>query len=117
MLLTVVHVLCFFFLMRRRPPRSTRTDTPFPYTTLFRSGNAACRPPQRGARRLARAHRRRRPPDQAVPAGFQPLSPYRGRRGTGPHHAQSSRKIPIGPFQPLSRRCRSVLITDLWIVP
>src|SRR3546814_18227620 len=24
--------------MRRRPPRSTRTDTLFPYTTLFRSG-------------------------------------------------------------------------------
>src|SRR3546814_1357825 len=30
-------VMCFFFLMRRRPPRSTRTDTLFPYTTLFRS--------------------------------------------------------------------------------
>src|SRR3546814_2130272 len=29
---------CFFFLMIRRPPRSTRTDTLFPYTTLFRSG-------------------------------------------------------------------------------
>src|SRR3546814_12174826 len=28
---------CFFFLMIRRPPRSTRTDTLFPYTTLFRS--------------------------------------------------------------------------------
>src|SRR3546814_14504580 len=27
--------------MRRRPPRSTRTDTLFPYTTLFRSGFAA----------------------------------------------------------------------------
>src|SRR3546814_1548836 len=27
-----------FFLMIRRPPRSTRTDTLFPYTTLFRSG-------------------------------------------------------------------------------
>src|SRR3546814_9342765 len=27
----------FFFLMLRRPPRSTRTDTLFPYTTLFRS--------------------------------------------------------------------------------
>src|SRR3546814_10079768 len=27
-----------FFLMMRRPPRSTRTDTLFPYTTLFRSG-------------------------------------------------------------------------------
>src|SRR3546814_7937980 len=26
-----------FFLMNRRPPRSTRTDTLFPYTTLFRS--------------------------------------------------------------------------------
>src|SRR3546814_14192082 len=30
----------FFFLMIRRPPRSTRTDTLFPYTTLFRSGPA-----------------------------------------------------------------------------
>src|SRR3546814_15298296 len=27
--------------MIRRPPRSTRTDTLFPYTTLFRSGAAA----------------------------------------------------------------------------
>src|SRR3546814_10994613 len=30
-------VSCVFFLMIRRPPRSTRTDTLFPYTTLFRS--------------------------------------------------------------------------------
>src|SRR3546814_2705998 len=29
--------MSFFFLMIRRPPRSTRTDTLFPYTTLFRS--------------------------------------------------------------------------------
>src|SRR3546814_5705675 len=29
--------LCVFVLMIRRPPRSTRTDTLFPYTTLFRS--------------------------------------------------------------------------------
>src|SRR3546814_19628604 len=28
---------CVFFLMIRLPPRSTRTDTLFPYTTLFRS--------------------------------------------------------------------------------
>src|SRR3546814_19971469 len=34
------YVLCFFFLMIRRPPRSTRTDTLFPYTTLFRSHSA-----------------------------------------------------------------------------
>src|SRR3546814_6635388 len=35
---------CFFFvffLMIRRPPRSTRTDTLFPYTTLFRSHSGA----------------------------------------------------------------------------
>src|SRR3546814_19388419 len=33
-------LLCyfFFFFMIPRPPRSTRTDTLFPYTTLFRSG-------------------------------------------------------------------------------
>src|SRR3546814_5722510 len=29
--------MVFFFVMIRRPPRSTRTDTLFPYTTLFRS--------------------------------------------------------------------------------
>src|SRR3546814_7405192 len=29
--------MCFFVLIIRRPPRSTRTDTLFPYTTLFRS--------------------------------------------------------------------------------
>src|SRR3546814_6640913 len=30
--------------MRRRPPRSTRTDTLFPYTTLFRSAFRECLP-------------------------------------------------------------------------
>src|SRR3546814_2036559 len=34
----------FFFLMIRRPPRSTRTDTLFPYTTLFRSGRGQLHP-------------------------------------------------------------------------
>src|SRR3546814_4952712 len=34
--------LCVCFLMIRRPPRSTRTDTLFPYTTLFRSFTAVC---------------------------------------------------------------------------
>src|SRR3546814_3165203 len=33
-----MHSFFLFFLMIRRPPRSTRTDTLFPYTTLFRSG-------------------------------------------------------------------------------
>src|SRR3546814_20053176 len=40
----IIVCICFyclfiFFLMIRRPPRSTRTDTLFPYTTLFRSRN------------------------------------------------------------------------------
>src|SRR3546814_2606358 len=34
---TYLRFAFFFFLMIRRPPRSTRTDTLFPYTTLFRS--------------------------------------------------------------------------------
>src|SRR3546814_18236250 len=33
----VLIIYFFFFFMIRRPPRSTRTDTLFPYTTLFRS--------------------------------------------------------------------------------
>src|SRR3546814_7096022 len=32
-----ISIFCFFFLRIRRPPRSTRTDTLFPYTALFRS--------------------------------------------------------------------------------
>src|SRR3546814_1245963 len=44
-------VLCFFFLMIRLPPISTRTDTLFPYTTLFRS----CRVYRVGGRRAPAA--------------------------------------------------------------
>src|SRR3546814_5064748 len=43
--------------MIRRPPRSTRTDTLFPYTTLFRSPDRR----RRAARRPHRADRRDRP--------------------------------------------------------
>src|SRR3546814_2327223 len=42
---------CIFLVMLRRPPRSTRTDTLFPYTTLFRSlerGSLDGELPQRG---------------------------------------------------------------------
>src|SRR3546814_12584615 len=39
-----MRVVCIFFLMIRRPPRSTRTDTLFPDTTLFRSGADATPP-------------------------------------------------------------------------
>src|SRR3546814_17377242 len=50
----------FFFLMIRRPPRSTRTDTLFPYTTLFRSGGRRW-PSGVAHRALQRAQRGRSP--------------------------------------------------------
>src|SRR3546814_16977496 len=43
------YIVYFFFLMKRRPPRSTRTDTLFPYTTLFRSGPVAHKEVVQGA--------------------------------------------------------------------
>src|SRR3546814_7315619 len=76
----------FVFLRIRRPPRSTRTDTLFPYTTLFRShhrldlarhradeagpgrGDQARRLP-RHPRRGAGPPRRRRQPDRRDPPG------------------------------------------------
>src|SRR3546814_15811839 len=43
-----LNILVVFLSMIRRPPRSTRTDTLFPYTTLFRSncdrGSTCCSP-------------------------------------------------------------------------
>src|SRR3546814_11675012 len=36
-MLSLIILIFYFCLMIRRPPRSTRTDTLFPYTTLFRS--------------------------------------------------------------------------------
>src|SRR3546814_9183251 len=48
-------VFILFFLMIRRPPRSTRTDTLFPYTTLFRSAEP------RSARRQSRRRLSRAP--------------------------------------------------------
>src|SRR3546814_7716468 len=63
----------FFFLMIRRPPISTRTDTLFPYTTLFRShlrGPGTHTPrSRRGGRHPVRRRRRLhapRPQDQAA---------------------------------------------------
>src|SRR3546814_2049992 len=60
-------IVLIFFLMIRRPPVSTRTDTPFPYTTLFRSHRHSA--VHLAARRTGRARR----------AG-QPLLPRQGRR-------------------------------------
>src|SRR3546814_14260318 len=56
--------------MIRRPPRSTRTDTLFPYTTLFRS---------RGGTRL-RNGIRLTPPEIEIPAKIDLSLPYPSRR-------------------------------------
>src|SRR3546814_20046628 len=73
--------LWIFFLMIRRPPRSTRTDTLFPYTTLFRS------------------HLRTAPPLVALPdakASGANLHGHRGgrsRRGPGRTATAGSRSV------------------------
>src|SRR3546814_15650541 len=62
-------ILCFFFLMIRRPPRSTRTDTLFPYTTLFRSTERRRVPPAY-APACVRDGQRRPLPARAFPTAF-----------------------------------------------
>src|SRR3546814_11830404 len=78
MSLTLMMTVClfrFFFLMIRRPPRSTRTDTLFPYTTLFRS---RFRPHLRGR---ARRHRfPERGPEAFVRGRAWPQRQVRGDR-------------------------------------
>src|SRR3546814_11835772 len=74
-------LLVVFFLMIRRPPRSTRTDTLFPYTTLFRSP-ARAKASRRAARQgpLLRPVRQRRvgPPDaQRVAEDLSPAQLHR----------------------------------------
>src|SRR3546814_3702520 len=82
--------------MIRRPPRSTRTDTLFPYTTLFRSPRSGGLHVARAGRGCAdaghRAARRRR---ADAPATGQrrptaPLSRVRGEIGDGPHPASGA---------------------------
>src|SRR3546814_14581463 len=70
----------FFFSMIRRPPRSTRTDTLFPNTTLFRShrpgSDVGLRPPQRDDDAVARDHR-----EGHLPRGRSALAEWIEARG------------------------------------
>src|SRR3546814_18383081 len=78
-----------FFLMIRPPPRSTRTDTLFPYTTLFRSLHAAAdvRQDRRSPVRAKAVHR--------VAREARPALARRGREGARrlpqPHPAGARR--------------------------
>src|SRR3546814_13239577 len=73
--------LYFFFLMIRPPPRSTRTDTLFPYTTLFRSDTAHARWPH-----ACRA-RGEGLSTSCAPAAFNQAQGSVGRARRGERHA------------------------------
>src|SRR5216110_4138473 len=101
-LITLVKLLyytyIFFFLMIRRPPRSTQAHTLFPYTTLFRSRAAWA----------ARAHRPRDLPSGPPAAAAAPLSRShghgrdagaQGRRLRGASRARH-RDLPRDPDDP-----------------
>src|SRR3546814_3280218 len=77
----------FFFLMIRRPPRSTRTDSLLPYTTLVRS--APRRLPHRQPRRGVRAVRDR---------GQDGAVPQRGRSEEHTSELQSLMSISYAVF-------------------
>src|SRR3546814_10515475 len=76
--------LFFFFLMIRRPPRSTRTDTLFPYTTLFRSGDRGI-PRRRGSEPV---HPHRRHQRDAVRIGAGSQARRRGRYRSEEHTSE-----------------------------
>src|SRR3546814_9361551 len=90
--------------MIRRPPRSTRTDTLFPYTTLFRSHHGAAR--RAGAhrprlRRLHdrlrhRAHRRRVLPRARPLPLLRAARHHHGPGAVDPHGAGGHRRHALG---------------------
>src|SRR3546814_17463121 len=76
----------FFFLMIRRPPRSTRTDTLFPYTTLFRSNGSMAGPNMHAGGLLASS---------------QTVSSWVSDLGSGLHWATGTADPALSLFVPL----------------
>src|SRR3546814_3371871 len=100
----------FFFLMIRRPPRSTRTDPLFPYTTLFRSLGLRF-PPLRGGASVFQLARGERPPPRSASATTPPKEtshetesrlhhhwPYRKRSEEHTSELQSLMRISYAVF-------------------
>src|SRR3546814_2173039 len=113
----VYNCVFFFFLMIRRPPRSTRTDTLFPYTTLFRSrtlatarhARAQCRDarhadPRGGDRRQGIQQDADAEPDRAAGADRQFRSAAPPRRERPPARAVEQRRARAARL--LGRLCR-----------
>src|SRR3546814_15648250 len=67
----IISLLHVFFLMIRRPPRSTRTDTLFPYTTLFRSLFASIAAPLFDGGRIRQQINIRTAQQEAALAGYR----------------------------------------------
>src|SRR3546814_9509855 len=78
----------FFFLMIRRPPRSTRTDTLFPYTTLFRSRSVRGHGPQPPPSCSAQAPQPRRAGDRAWAARQSDAAPCADRSRSEEHTSE-----------------------------
>src|SRR3546814_408426 len=87
----------FFFLMIRRPPRSTRTDTLFPYTTLFRSDPGPGEPHVNDESDISGTTPRRRPKPDVLEIGGRKLKPSTLMMGHGfdPALSEGSLKPPI----------------------
>src|SRR3546814_11664451 len=95
MLLDFSAVLYFFCLMIRRRPRSTRTDTPFPSTPLFRSTRSFLNDPAALTGTIAFADR----------SGGNLSRPYFPDGEVGRPHGPLSR--PIAQFNPFSTGLQS----------
>src|SRR3546814_5714394 len=101
---------CFFCLMIRRPPRSTRTDTLFPYATLFRS-------PERGRRRPAPSCAGRDPGRVAMPFRISglPAEPFQHLFARSEEHTselQSLMRISYAVFCLKKKQLASNAISD-----
>src|SRR3546814_19540081 len=83
--------MMFCFLMIRRPPRSTRTDTLLPYTTLFRSEDSRRPLPRARARKGRRTH--------------DPARPARSPADAQPAHLRRQRPSARRPEPRTARRC------------
>src|SRR3546814_2927699 len=115
---TVIFAVCIFFLMIRRPPRSTRTDTLFPYTTLFRALR-----PGHPRRRLAPVAAQRAAAELRADR-LQPLVPDASRaalpapRGRIPHprHLRDQRTVVMNsaPQQGTPAAARARNSTAVW---
>src|SRR3546814_20454974 len=84
---------CVFFLMIRRPPRSTRTDTLFPDTTLFRS---RWRRGRRGPARLGRCGREDQIAQVVARCGGWGHELGAGASGRGLHLSDRTEERPVG---------------------